>query len=170
MLKHWRLVTALIFSILGVVGGLSTQSAVRGAISDVLEAEILLSYEDYGEAERRLRRALRRVPSLAAAHHALGRLRLRQGRRAEAEQEFLEAAQLLSHTRVDRRPGIATAQTSAGRPLVLYERADVAMGHSPRHVEDLSMSQQVATWIEGEEVLIRRTALHAGAAGRQHLS
>ena len=73
-------------------------SATEQAMSEVLRAELLMIAGEDDKAERLLRRAIRRQPLLGAAHHMIGRLRLKQGRPLEARRAFIDARRVVAET------------------------------------------------------------------------
>ncbi len=80
-------------------------SPTERAISEVMYAEELMAAGEDDEAERFLRRAIRRQPRLAAAYHALGRLLEAKGRTDDARAAFATAREvyLASGRQLDTR-------------------------------------------------------------------
>lgn len=87
----WAAAAVLGALLLMWVGARLAVSPTERAISEVMYAEGLMAEGEDDQAERFLRRAIRRQPRLAAAYHALGRLQARQGRHDEARVSFLTA-------------------------------------------------------------------------------
>lgn len=87
----WAAAAVLGALLLMWVGARLAVSPTERAISELMYAEELMAEGEDDQAERFLRRAIRRQPRLAAAYHALGRLQARQGRHGEARVSFLTA-------------------------------------------------------------------------------